>query len=210
MKLAIAVPSGDMMYADFALSLNAMCIHTLMKQIQITAIINKKGSMVNQARCSLVEDAKKTGASHILFIDSDHVFPKDLAERLIAGNKDIIGIHCVTKRQPIRSNCEDLKGNRLTKPGAGIEEVSRLGTGIMLINLDVFNKMKLPYFEFKFDKGGLMGRRSPHWVGEDYFFCEAARHHGYKIYVDHDLSKECYHIGTSMFGVEELERANGN
>lgn len=212
MKIAIGIPSGDMLYADFALSMNAMCIHTLMKQIQITAIINKKGSMINQARCSLVVDAKQSGATHVLFLDSDHIFPRDLLERLIASDKDIIGIHSVTKRTPIRSNCEDLKGKRLTKPGAGIEEVSRLGTGIMLINLAVFNRMRLPYFEFKFDKGGLglTGHKSPHWVGEDYYFCEAARHLGYKIFVDHDLSKACYHIGTSMFGLEELERTNGN
>lgn len=210
MKIAIGIPCSDMLYTDFALSLNAMCIHTLMKQIQITAITTKKGSMVNQARCSLVEDAKQTGATHLLFLDSDHVFPRNTLERLVASGKDIIGVHCVTKRPPIRSNCEDMKGKRLTRPGAGVEEVSRLGTGIMLVNLDVFKNMKLPYFEFKFDKGGMFNSNTPHWIGEDYYFCEAARHKGFKIYVDHDLSKECYHIGTAMFGMEELERTNGN
>lgn len=196
-----------MIYADFALCVNSMVIYSLSKQISITAIINKKGSMVDQARCSLVEDAKKSGATHILFLDSDHTIPHTLLERMIASGKDIIGIHQVTKRPPCRSNCEDLKGNRLTKPGSGIEEVGRIGTGIMLVNLDVFSKMKLPYFAFKWDNGGF--RNTAHWVGEDYYFCENARHKGYKIFVDHDLSKECYHIGTSAYGVEELERTDG-
>ena len=195
-----------MIYTDFALCMNAMCIHTLMKQIQITAIISKKGSMVDSARCSLVVDAIQTGATHILFLDSDHTFPRDLLERMIRSDKDIVGIHQVTKRPPIRSNCEDMQGNRLTAPGAGLQEVTRIGTGIILIKLAVFNNMKLPYFEYRFDKGMF---KTPHWIGEDYYFCEAARHKGYKIFVDHDLSKECYHIGTAMYGLEELERTNG-
>ena len=206
-KVAIGVPSSDMLYADFAFSFNSMVITALSKGIPVAAIFNKKGSMINQARCALVEDARKSGATHLLFIDSDHVIPSNLLVKLIEADKDIIGLHQVTKRPPIRSNCEDMKGNRLTKPGQGIEEVSRLGTGIMLINMRVFDKIKQPIFQFKWDSGGFRG--SPHWVGEDYNFCEAARHRGFKIYVDHDISKECYHIGPTMFGVQELERING-
>ena len=206
-KVAIGVPSSDMLYADFAFSLQSAIITALSQGLKITAIFNKKGSMINQARCALVEDARKSGATHLLFIDSDHVVPNNLLVKLVEADKDIIGIHCVTKRTPIRSNCEDMKGNRLTKPGTGIEEVTRLGTGIMLIGLNVFDKLKQPIFEFKFDRGGFRG--TPHWVGEDYNFCEAARHKGFKIFVDHDLSKECYHIGPTMFGVQELERTNG-
>jgi len=206
-KIAIGVPSSDMIYADFAFSFNSMVIQTLSKGIPVSAIFNKKGSMINQARCALVEDARRSGATHLLFVDSDHVIPSNLLVKLIEADKDIIGLHQVTKRPPIRSNCEDMKGQRLTKPGQGIEEVTRIGTGIMLISMKVFDRLKQPIFEFRFDRGGF--NRSAHWVGEDYNFCEAARHKGFKIFVDHDLSKECYHIGPTMFGVQELERTNG-
>lgn len=203
-KVVVGIPSGDMVHVDFALSVNAMLIYSLQQQVPILSIVNKKGSIVHQARCSIAEDAKSAGATHLLFIDSDHVIPRDLLVNMLKADKDIIGLHQVTKRPPIRSNCEDLKGNRLTKPGTGIEEVARIGTGLMLINMKVLEKMKQPYFEFKWEKGMF---KTPHWVGEDYNFCEAARHKGFKIYVDHDLSKQAFHLGTTMFGVQELERA---
>jgi len=207
MKIVIAVPSGDMVHADFAFSMNSMIIHTLMKAVPIVAIVNKKGSIIHQARCSLVDDARKAGATHIMFIDSDHVFPKDLIVRLAAANKDVIGVHSVTKRRPCRSNCEDMKYQRLTKPGVGVEEVIRLGTGLMLINMTVFDKMKMPYFNFKYENGPLARVRG--WIGEDYYFCEKARSAGFGIFVDHDLSKECFHIGNALYGVQELELPNG-
>jgi hypothetical protein len=207
MKITIGLPCGDMVYTDFAMSLNAACIYTLQQGVEIRAIITKKGSLVHQARCSLVEEARNTGADHLLMVDSDHIFPKDMITRLVGHDKDIVAVHSVTKRPPVRSNCEDLKGQRLTKPGAGLEEVSRIGTGIMLVSMKVFDKLRQPYFEYKFEKGLF---KTPRWTGEDYNFCEAARHKGFKIYCDHDLSKECYHIGPANYGVQELERKDGN
>lgn len=199
MYLTIGFPSADMMWTDTALCLNSAVIYTLQQQIQINAIINKKGSIVHQARCALVEDTLKNGATHLLFLDSDHVFPKDTFVRLIKADKDIIGVHQVTKRPPCRSNCEDLKGQRLTKCGTGIEEVSRLGTGIMLVKMEVFKQLRKPYFNFQYDK-------DKGWTGEDYNFCKQAKDRNFRIYVDHDLSKECYHLGQALYGVQELER----
>jgi hypothetical protein len=199
MILTVGIPSSDTIYVDTALCLNAACLFTLQSQVQINAIVNKKGSIVHQARCDLVKEAQENRATHLLFLDSDHAFPRDTFLRLLKHDKDIVGVHQVTKRQPVRSNCEDLKGQRLTKPGSGLEEVSRLGTGIMLVKMEVFKRLKKPYFTFSYDdnKG---------WTGEDYWFCKHAKERGFRIYVDHELSKECFHIGTAMYGVQELER----
>jgi len=199
MLLTIGFPSADLVYADMALCLNAACIYTLQQQIQIGSIVNKKGSIVHQARCDIVEEAKNNGSTHLLFLDSDHTFPRDTIVRLVRAEKDIIGCHQVTKRPPVRSNCEDLSKHRLTKPGVGIEEVYRLGTGIMLVNMRVFKELRKPYFQFRWDK-------DKGWTGEDYYFCQEAKARGFKIYVDHDLSKECSHIGPFPFTVNELER----
>ena len=188
-----------MMFTDTALCLNAACIFTLQSQYQINAIVNKKGSIVHQARCQLVEEAQQNGATHLMFVDSDHTFPRDTFVRLIKHDKDIVGVHQVTKRPPVRSNCEGLDKQRLTKPGVGLEEVSRLGTGIMLVNMRVFKELRKPYFNFRYDK-------DKGWTGEDYYFCKEAKDRGFKIYVDHELSKECFHIGTATYGVQELER----
>ena len=199
MILTVGFPSADMMYTDTCLCLNSACIYTLQQGLQINAIVNKKGSIVHQARCDLVEDALENGATHLMFLDSDHTFPKDTFTRLLAHEKDIVGVHQVTKRPPVRSNCEDMGGRRLKKSGSGLEEVSRLGTGIMLIKTEVFKKMKRPFFNFSYDdKKG--------WTGEDYWFCKHAKERGFRIFVDHELSRECYHLGQAAYGVKELER----
>lgn len=208
MKISIAIPSTDIVYSDFAMCLTAMVLWTAQKGILVCALINRKGSIIAQNRCALVDESKAAEATHILFLDSDHIVPKDLIVKLAAHDKDIVGVHQVTKRMPVRSNCEDLKGNRLTKAGQGLEEVTRLGTGIMLVNMKVFEHMKRPYFDTSYETG--MFAKAKGWVGEDYKFCEEARHEGFKIYCDHEASKECFHLGTTAFGVTHLETKDGN
>jgi hypothetical protein len=63
--------------------------------------------------------------------------------------------------------------------------------------------MKPPRFDFKYlpDQG--------QWRGEDYHFFEHARELGHDFYVDHDLSKEVYHMGAFGYNplmVEQMER----
>ena len=198
-KITVCVPSTDMVWSDFAFSMNACLLYTMMRGQQLTAIINKKGSIIHQARCALVQDAIDSGATHMMFMDSDHVFPKDLIVRLSKHNKVVVGVHQTTKRFPVRSNVEDLEGKRLTNgSGTGLQEVKHLGTGLMLINLKVFKDMPKPYFDFQYDE-------TLTWIGEDYHFCNQVRDLGFRIYVDHDLSKECYHIGPRAFGVTDLK-----
>ena len=206
MKLVVAIPSGEMIYADMAFSMNATCIDALIQKIPLAAILNKKVSMVAKARCELVDEALQIGATHILFIDSDHSFPRDLIARLWKADKDIIGILCTTKKTPVRSNAVDLKNNPVL-PKTGLEEVARVGTGIMLIKTEVFKKMKRPFFNTKYEQGFM---KEAKWIGEDYYFCEQARHKGAHIFVDHDLSRECYHLGQTGYSIEALERKHGD
>jgi hypothetical protein len=75
----------------------------------------------------------------------------------------------------------------------GIEEVGSIGMGVMLIKRKVFEALTEPWFEtpWRNDKRG--------YVGEDVFFCRKAQAAGFKIYIDHDVSKEIGHIGTFEF-----------
>jgi hypothetical protein len=43
------------------------------------------------------------------------------------------------------------------------------------------------------------------FVGEDIYFCKLAQAHGFKVYIDHDLSKEVRHTGTMDFTHEHAE-----
>jgi hypothetical protein len=40
------------------------------------------------------------------------------------------------------------------------------------------------------------------WIGEDYSFCQRARESGVRFHVDHDLSKDCAHIGAFEYRTE--------
>jgi hypothetical protein len=75
----------------------------------------------------------------------------------------------------------------------GLEEVESIGMGVMLISRKVFEKLSEPWFEtpWRTDKRG--------YIGEDVFFCRKATAAGFKIYIDHDVSKEIGHIGTFEF-----------
>jgi hypothetical protein len=75
----------------------------------------------------------------------------------------------------------------------GLQEVGSVGMGVMLIKANVFAALSEPWFEtpWRHDKRG--------YIGEDVFFCKKAREAGFKIWIDHDVSKEIGHIGMFEF-----------
>jgi len=60
----------------------------------------------------------------------------------------------------------------------------------MRIKAGVFKALSEPWYEtpWRTDKRG--------YIGEDVFFCNKARDAGFKIWIDHDVSKEIGHVGT--------------
>jgi hypothetical protein len=72
----------------------------------------------------------------------------------------------------------------------GLQEVSSCGFGLMLIEMAVLQKMQTPLFQFT--QAGAEGIQTE---TEDVFFCRKAREAGYHILIDHDLSKQCAHLG---------------
>jgi hypothetical protein len=153
-----------------------------------------QGTLIQNQRAELALDAMREGCSHILFIDSDMTFPQDMIQRLMAHDLDIVATNCARRRMPTGPTAK--VGNKLiysTLEDHGLQEVDTIGMGVMLIKADVFKKMSEPWFEtpWRTDKRG--------YVGEDVFFCLKAKEIGYKIYIDHDVSREIGHVGTFEF-----------
>lgn len=154
------------------------------------------GTYIQTLREGTAEAVLGTGAEYLGFIDSDMMFPKDAFEMLLSRDKDIIGANYINRVEQekwtaIRNNaCVASTGK------TGIEEVDTIGMGVSLIKTDVLRKLPLPrfYMHWNYDYG--------YYVGEDVAFCELARKHGYKIWVDHDLSQNVHHIGEKKLGVE--------
>lgn len=187
----IGVPCKDFVNTEFTLSLIGLVTHTMMTIPSNISITMEKGTIIAKSRCKLVEAAKQTGADGILFIDTDHIFPRETLVKLISSNKDIIGCNYMGKPPQSYGTTEGLDGKRISEARTGVEEVSRIGTGLLYVKMNVFEKMKTPYFDMAHTEEG--------WIGEDFYFCDKAKELGYKIYCDHDLSKEVGHLGITNY-----------
>jgi len=160
------------------------------------------GTLIADQRHKLARMALAGNADYVLFLDSDMRFPSYLLEKLIAHDKDIVACNYATRRLPVKTvafrdfaTLECIYSHDRT----GLEEVDAIGMGAMLIKTDVFRKLPQPWFNISWlPSGGI-------WVGEDMYFCKLAQAHGFKVLVDHDLSKDVKHIGTMEFTHDHAE-----
>lgn len=195
MKLAICTPTRDTVHADFAFSL-ASLVGDLVSQGVTVALINANGADIAKQRCEGVLFAKKHLADKLLFIDSDMKFPPYMARRLLEAKGPIVGPAVCRRAMPFRMNTEP----ELRLDGTTTEymEVNRLGTGIMLIDMAVFAKLPMPWFQSEY-QGEKAGAHT--WRSEDEFFCDRARMAGFTITVDVALTAQIAHIGSYPYTI---------
>jgi len=193
--IAVCTPARDMVHSNFTFCLvNMVAYHTLNTPDAICLKINQ-GTLIQNQRADLCLEAMREDCTHVLFIDSDMTFPQDMVGRLLAHDKDIVATNCARRRMPTGPTARCLEGQLVYSmpESTGLEEVESIGMGVMLISRKVFESLSEPWFEtpWRTDKRG--------YIGEDVFFCRKARAAGFKIYIDHDVSKEIGHIGTFEF-----------
>src|SRR6202012_4429594 len=87
-SVAIAVPSGDMVHADFARAYADLCIASGKLPLHLITV---KSSTRPQARNNGVEIARSCKANYLLFLESDMLFPPTVLLRLLLHAKDIVG-----------------------------------------------------------------------------------------------------------------------
>jgi hypothetical protein len=197
--IAVCTPARDMVHTMFTYDLvNMVANHTLNTNDAISLKISQ-GTLIANQRAELCLDAMREKCTHVLFIDSDMRFPQNMIERLLQHDVDIVATNCARRRMPTGPTAQLYKENGerelvYTMPETtGLQEVGSVGMGVMLIKANVFAKLAEPWFEtpWRHDKRG--------YIGEDVFFCKKAREAGFKIWIDHDVSKEIGHIGMFEF-----------
>jgi len=186
--VAIAIPSGDMVHADFAIRLATMCLNPGAR----TCIINAKSSLVALGRNQCAEAAKLAGATHMLFLDSDMVFPIDTMMRLLKHNKDIVGAVYSQRAAPFHPLGITFEGEHMHVT-QGLKRMRIIPTGCMMIKMSVFDKLPKPWFTTKIEGEKIMG--------EDYYFCEQVQKAGLEVWCDGDLSREVGHIGQRVYHI---------
>lgn len=130
------------------------------------------------ARNWLVKQAQSDpDITDILFVDDDILLPLDAITKLCDTNELIISANYTKKHFPIETCALKLddgiyqfhnKEVPAIKDDVTVVPVTQLGMGSCLINMDVFNKIKYPWFEFVYNKDGSV------FAGEDVRFCQKA------------------------------------
>jgi hypothetical protein len=202
--VAICVPARDMVHTSFAFDLaSAVGHHACTSDDNIMTKVSQGTLLVDQ-RNSLVEEALEEGATHILWIDSDMRFPKDVIQQMLDRDLDIVAANCSRRKHPaafIALNADDERGIytvETTPDSTGVEEIIAVGFGVMMVRAQVFRDMPKPWHKL------IWNSRDEKFVGEDMAWCHGARDAGYAIHIDHDLSKHIYHTGMHEFGCEDI------
>jgi hypothetical protein len=146
-------------------------------------------------RNELVRWAQSIQASHMLWIDTDSVFPENAATKLVKSGKGFIGANFALKDGSGQSAAWGLDGERLTPKPDGIEEVSTLGFGLTLTTMEVLEAVGAPWFKILDDERG--------GPADEYRFCQLARAAGFPPHVDHGLSRACRHVGLHPFALPD-------
>lgn len=214
-RVIVCVPTHEMVPHQFAFDFANMIGYTLAAvgdQLDIVTNV-VAGTYVHKARQQLVDEAIDIGCNWLLWVDSDMRFPKDALIRLMAHKEEMVGINYASRGVPTRfiaiertriNHLEDGLGGKLLETwpeSTGLEEVEALGFGMVLMQAQILTRLpeNEPWFWFGRSDSG-----ETH-VGEDVWFCTMARKAGVKIYVDHDLSKDCAHCGTLEYKLEHAQ-----
>lgn len=165
------------------------------------------GKNVVNARNDIVHEVLANDADYLFFMDSDMAFPQGTLQRLLDHDKDIVGgVYC-KKYEPYACTIGYVRDGKLysaDKFPPGLDEVSSMGTGCLLIHSKVFKDMPFPWFEYKVASDMGLDYKDQHFMTEDVVFCLKAGKMGYKLYCD--FSIKCTHVGRSLVTPEGIDQ----
>jgi len=168
-------------------------------------------SLISRARNTLTAKfLHNKDSTHLMFIDADIGWEPWHLLVMLNAQKDVIGGLYPMKSLPVKWCVNGFDGAEISEDGT-LNEVSKTGTGFMLIKRDVFEKLNAhpatkpfmndiglpaelnPYMKTYFDTAV----RENRYYSEDWCFCENFRDLGGKIWVDKRVLLR--HTGTYVF-----------
>lgn len=218
-RLMILVPCHEKLDALFAYDLAQMV--SLTQSVMPADMGHDIGMMFNigtyihQSRQELLEGAIASGATHVLWLDSDMRFPPTAFLQLLKREVPFVGINYAKRRMPPQfvgikrfPRSEDEQGAYLEtlEDSTGLEECDILGFGVFLMEtatlVNLPDNSDNPWFMHGKTELGAD-------IGEDAWFCRYMVQDilGERIFCDHDLSKECGHLGQFEFKTYQVEAA---
>ena len=156
-------------------------------------------SMLVYSRHKLVANALGAGCTHLLFLDSDMIFPRDTIQRLWGWDKDFVATSYTTRNFPVAEIGHGMDGKLVeSRKKHGLQKVRLAGLGCAMAKAEVVKKLTPPLFMMDWvpDIKG--------YCGEDVYFIQKLAEIGVDTWVDHDLSKELKHIGEYTYGHKDI------
>ena len=188
-------------------------------------------SLITRARNTLTHLFLKSDCEYLLFVDADQSFLGEDIERMVSHKKEIIAAAVPMKNinwESIRQAVQDGKENFYEYSGSfnvnSLEdnptgtlseplEVKYVGTGMMLIHKNVFEKISKLVDEYSYDSyssikieyGELIKEfwktsidpSDNRLLSEDFNFCKMLRDKGGKVFID--LQARVSHLGAYLF-----------
>lgn len=169
------------------------------------AIMTLYGMNTDESRCQAVKQARVYNARYIWFIDDDTVPPADAGRHLIyileQNPKAMVagGIYC-TRSSPPEPIVYQEQGNGPFwdwKVGETFK-CWGLGTGCMMVNMDVFEHLAEPWF--------LTTDTATKKETDDLYFCSKVREAGFEIWAHGGIL--CHHYDTDKGVTYQLPRGS--
>jgi len=193
-KIAICVPARDTVHAGFALGLTKVVEQLVKTDIEHEVLFNL-GTVLPDQRNTLVKDAIRIGATHILWLDSDIHVPASVVHTLLSHDREIVAAAYSTRMPPYNSvaftDKDDL--NKRLDASRGLHSVWAVGMGCMLVDTEVYKYLGQPWHNYEYNQP------TESLTGEDIYFCNNANSAGIPVHVDATLSQEIAHYGTKSF-----------
>jgi len=175
-------------------------------------------SLISRARNTLTAKfLHNKESTHLMFIDADIGWEPWHLLVMLNADKDVIGGLYPMKSLPVKWCVNGFEGAEVSEDG-NLQEVSKTGTGFMLIKRSVFEKLNAhpatkpfmndiglpvelnPYMKTYFDTAV----RENRYYSEDWTFCENWRDIGGKVWVDKRVLLK--HTGTYVFDFQTQDQ----
>jgi len=202
LKIMVGVLDNGMWHSKFAKSLRAMevtfrnyAVKGYPKQ-HLRSMVTT-GSVLSKSRYETIKAAKTMLADYLVFIDSDQTFPPFLLHKWVEHDKDVMAANVATKQIPSSPTARLAPplGSYVPVPvytdpeSKGLQEVWRVGTGILMLSKKVLQALPANCLEVRYVP------EIDDYQGEDWSLCKAIQEAGFKIFIDHDMSKAVGHVG---------------
>jgi hypothetical protein len=181
-KVSIVTPThSGQVYADFAVSLANTVKALTAAGIEAQFKVHCFGSFIHAVRDKLAHEFLASDYTDLVFIDADMGWDVDGLINMLMRDVDVVGAICPKRRDPMDwavNLLSDGNGNRIERDG--LLEAAYVGTALLRIRRNVFEKMGRPYFNAGFEGDG--------FIGEDAWFCREWRALGGRIWAEPNIT----------------------